>query len=263
MADGEDPGGDSSDVEAHLAQCAACRGWRESAHQVTRRARLTVAQPVSHRAREVAATALARAGAPRRARLVTVARVALVAIAAGQLALTVPCLLFGHDHSAPEHVAHEMGSFDAALAVGFLVAAWRPARALGMRALTGVAAVLLVVTAAADLAAGRTGLADEAPHLLTVAGWLVICCLASMTPPAASQARPRLPAWLRSRLRAPLGRTAGVPAAAAVPAGHPRAAHPPLHGDYHQPADGTAACGCMAERCGCPGCAAPRRVAAG
>ena len=241
MADGEDPGADSSEVEAHLAQCAACRAWRESAHEVTRRARLELVQPVPHRAREAAAAALARARAPRRARLVTAARVGLVVIAAGQLALTVPCLLFGHDHSAPEHVAHEMGSFDATLAVGFLVAAWRPGRALGMRALVGVAAVLLVLTAAADLAAGRTSLADEAPHLLAVAGWLLICYLAAMTPPAASQARPVPPAWLRSRLRAPLGRTAGFPVATTALAGHARAAHPPLHGDYHQPADGAAA----------------------
>jgi predicted anti-sigma-YlaC factor YlaD len=264
MADGEDPGSDSGDVEAHLAQCAACRAWRDAAHEVTRRARLGVARPIPVRAREVAAVARSRARVPRRARLATLARVGLVAVAMGQLAFTVPSLLFGHDHSAPEHIAHEMGSFDAALAAGFLVAAWRPGRALGMRALVGVAAALLVVTAVIDLAAGRTSVGDEAPHLLAVAGWLMICYLALVTPPTAAKARPMLPARLRSRLRAPLARTIRFPAATA-PAGHApqwRPAHPPLRGD-HDHAGGRAACGCVAAGCSCPGCLAPGHVAAG
>jgi predicted anti-sigma-YlaC factor YlaD len=265
MADGEDPGTDGGDVEAHLAGCAACRAWRDAAHEVTRRARLGVARPVPVRVREVAAVARSRARVPRRASLATLARVSLVAVAMGQLAFTVPCLLFGHDHSAPAHIAHEMGSFDAALAAGFLVAAWRPRRALGMRALVGVAAALLVVTAVIDLAAGRTSVGDEAPHLLAVAGWLMICYLASVTPPTAAKARPVLPARLRSRLPAPLARTTRFPVATA-PAGHApqwRPAHPPLRGDHHHLADGPAACGCVAARCSCPGCAAPGHVAAG
>jgi hypothetical protein len=221
--------------------------------------------PVRARAREVAAAAAARAGAPRGVRLVALARAGLVAVAIGQLAFTVPCLLFGHDHSAPAHIAHEMGSFDAALAAGFLVAAWRPRRALGMRALVGVAAALLMVTALIDLAAGRTSVADEAPHLLAVAGWLMICYLASVTPPTAATARPALAARLRSRLRAPLARTASFPAATPL-SEHGlqwRAAGLPVRGDHPHPAGGSAACGCVAARCTCPGCTAPGRAAAG
>ncbi|MGH9054496.1 MAG: hypothetical protein ACRDYY_01300 [Acidimicrobiales bacterium] len=56
-----------------------------------------------------------------------------------------------------------MGSLDVAVAVGFLVAVRRPARAMGMLALVGVAAGLLVVTAIVDLVVGRTDLLDEAP----------------------------------------------------------------------------------------------------
>ena len=91
----------------------------------------------------------------------TAARIGLVALA--QLALCLPVLLFGQDHAAPVHVAHEMGSFDVAVAIGFLVAARRPARAMGMLSLVGIAAGLLVVTAVVDLMAGRTSLSDEAP----------------------------------------------------------------------------------------------------
>jgi predicted anti-sigma-YlaC factor YlaD len=189
MVDGEDPGADISAVDEHLAGCAGCRRWREAAYEVTRRARVSVAHPAVSRSREVAAAVRAPSRGPWRGRLVAAARLGLAAVAVGQLVLTVPCLLFGHDHSAPEHVAHEMGALDAALAAGFLVAAWRPGRALGMRTLVGVASVLLVVTAVIDLAAGRTSLGDEAPHLLTVAGWLMICYLAATTPPATAAAR--------------------------------------------------------------------------
>ena len=80
------------------------------------------------------------------------------------------------------HVAHEMGALDLALAAGFLVAAWRPARAQGMRALVGCAALLLVVTALIDMLAGRTSLSDEAPHLLVVAGWLLLRPIARLAP---------------------------------------------------------------------------------
>jgi predicted anti-sigma-YlaC factor YlaD len=222
MADGEDPGSDNDDVQAHLAGCAACWAWRDAAHEVTRRARLGVARPVSVRAREVAAVARPRATAPRRTRLAMLTRVGLVAAAMGQFAFAIPCLLFGHDHSAREHIAHEMGSFEAALAVGFLVAARQPGRALGIRALVGVAAALLVLTAVIDLATGRASVGDEAQHLLAVAGWLMICYLASVTPPTAGKASTALAAGLRAGLSAPLRRILGFPAATTALSGHGR-----------------------------------------
>jgi hypothetical protein len=117
------------------------------------------------------------------------ARLGLVVVAGAQLAICVPVLLLGHDRSAPVHVAHEMGSFEVAVAIGFLVAARRPGRAMGMLSLTGVAAALLVLTAALDLAAGRTDLWDEAPHLLVVAGWLLLRRLAAVAPPTWEQPR--------------------------------------------------------------------------
>ncbi|HVC14236.1 MAG TPA: hypothetical protein VND62_05185 [Acidimicrobiales bacterium] len=104
-------------------------------------------------------------------------------VAATQLALSVPAILYGHDHSAPVHLAHEMGSFDVAVAVGLLVAAYRPGRSVGMLSLLGAAAALLVVTASVDLVAGRTSVGDESPHVLVVAGWLLVRWLAAVVPP--------------------------------------------------------------------------------
>jgi predicted anti-sigma-YlaC factor YlaD len=224
--DGEAPGVPAAALAEHLAGCAACRAWREAAHEVTRRARIAPAGASPPRAGEVLAAVRARARLPRRRwGSVVAARAGLAVVAAGQIAVTIPVLLFGRDHSAPAHVAHEVGSFGIALAAGFVVAAWRPGRALGMRPLVGVAAVLLAVTAVADLAGGRTSLGDEAPHLLAIAGWLLIRHLAVTCPPTVGG-----PAWPQVRsLAAALGRsgrgrmtaagaTAALPAVAAGPA---------------------------------------------
>jgi predicted anti-sigma-YlaC factor YlaD len=272
MLDGEDPGADTAEVERHLAGCAECRAWRDTAHEVTRRVRLAAVPPVPRRVREAAAAA--RASADRRhgwrrwkSRQVVLLRTGLAAVAAGQAAITVPYLLFGADRMAPVHIAHEMGSLDAALAVGFAAAAWRPGRALGMRMLVGAAAVLLAVTALADLAAGRTTVADEAPHLLPVAGWLMIRRLAVLTPPAVVEPAPgRLAHTIRVRLRVPgwLGRW--LSAARVYPGGVPAARAPVTVTSFPATAlfgEAGTECGCAAAACSCPGCARPRRAAGG
>lgn len=136
----------------------------------------------------------------------TLTRVGLVAVAAAQALLTVPLLFAGRDHSAPTHVAHEMGAFAMALAIGFVVAAWRPDRAHGMRTLVGAASALLIVTSVLDLLHGRTDLGDEAPHLLAVAGWLLLVHLAAATPSTTVD-----PRWSRAPVvRAFTGRRAPV-----------------------------------------------------
>ena len=52
------------------------------------------------------------------------------------------------------HVARELGSFDVALAVGLLVAAWQPARAWGLLPVATVLALVMGVTAVLDLVDG-------------------------------------------------------------------------------------------------------------
>jgi len=184
LLDGEPPGADVAEVEEHVAQCSACEKWRDRTHELTRRVRLQPAGPLPRPTDGLM-------DAVRRERRVgwwwptslTAARTGLLIVACAQLALSVPVLVFGQDNSAPLHVAHEMGSFDLAVAVGFLVAVRRPGRAMGMASLVGAAAGLLVLTAVVDLVAGRTDLADEVPHLLVVVGWLLLRRLASIVPP--------------------------------------------------------------------------------
>jgi predicted anti-sigma-YlaC factor YlaD len=170
--DGEDPGLPGSALDAHLASCADCREWQQRAHELTRRARLGA--PFLERdltAQVLAATQPVQAGRRRLAGDAHMARRAgLIAVALAQVAITVPLLILGHDHDAGAHAAHELGSFDLALAIAFAVGAIRPALSAGLAWPCGVAAAGLVVTAVADLIGGQTIGADEAQHLIAVAG---------------------------------------------------------------------------------------------
>lgn len=137
-------------------------------------------------------------------------RLGLVLIAVAQLALTLPVLLLGHDRAAPEHVARELGSFDLALAVGFLAAAGKPVRAAGMLPLIGAAAAALLLTAGVDVAAGRATVLEEAPHLLPAAGWLLLRSVTGAPAGHPDPAERTGPGWARPRRlarRRPVGRT--------------------------------------------------------
>jgi len=169
--DGEDPGLPAGALDAHLAACADCRAWQQHAHEVTRRARLG-GSFLGHdlTAGVLAAVPDASNGSRRR----FTQRAGLAAIAAAQLAITVPLLLLGHDHDAGTHAAHELGSFDLSLAVAFAVGAIRPALAAGLAWPCAIAAAGLTGTALVDLIGGQAPGADEAQHLVAVAGALLL-----------------------------------------------------------------------------------------
>ena len=175
--DGEDTGVPDGAIEAHLATCAACRGWQQRAHAMTRQARLGgrfLEQDLTVRVLAAIPPEPARqrraawgAGMARRA--------GLAAVAAAQLAITIPLLILGHDHDAGLHAAHELGSFDLALAIAFAVGAVRPALSAGLAWPCAIAAAGLAGTAIADMLARQTFGADEAQHLVAVAGAVLLC----------------------------------------------------------------------------------------
>jgi predicted anti-sigma-YlaC factor YlaD len=158
----------SDALAAHLAGCAACAQWQGRAHAVTRRVRLG-GSFLDH---DLTAAVLAAAAAPDRARprLRLAQRGGLIALALAQLAIAVPMLLLGHDHDAGVHAAHELGSFNLALAIAFAVGAIRPALSAGLAWPCGIAAAGLVTTAIIDLIGGQAIGADEAQHLVALAG---------------------------------------------------------------------------------------------
>lgn len=184
--DGEQANLVGSWLAEHLAGCEACREWHAAARSLHRRTRLTVAPSIGDLAdrvlAEVAADRRSEPSHPAR-RYALWARIGLVVLAAIQLWVSLPILLLGRDPEVTVHPAHELGSFGVALAAGFLIAAWRPAFARGMHPLVGVVALLLILTASEDLIRDRTTLTDEAPHLLSLAGFLLLGLLARNHPP--------------------------------------------------------------------------------
>ncbi|MFI5054564.1 MAG: zf-HC2 domain-containing protein, partial [Acidimicrobiia bacterium] len=130
--DGEDPGLDEATVYGHLAQCAECRTFSHDAENLHRAVRLSPAPEI----RDLTPAILTAIGNDSRSRTDAdtqrVLRWVLFAIAVVQIAIAVPALLFGADAGLPVHTARHIGSFDVALGVGFLFAAWRPSRIPGL-----------------------------------------------------------------------------------------------------------------------------------
>lgn len=181
--DGEDTGRPDGALEAHLETCPSCRQWQERAYGLTRRARLGGASLGHDLApRVLAAAPVTRAwwrpGADKRG---ATQRAALLLLALGQCAIAGPMLVLGHDHDAGVHAAHELGSFNLALAAAFAVGAVRPKLSAGLAWPCAIAAAGLVVTAIADLFSGQALGADEALHLVAVAGAALLAWQAHVT----------------------------------------------------------------------------------
>jgi len=154
-------------LATHLAGCPACLDWQHRAHTVTRRVRLGGAF-LDH---DLAPGVLAAVPvAQDRGRLPLARRGLLIALALAQFAIAAPMLFLGHDHDAGAHAAHELGSFNLALAIAFAVGAARPKLSAGLAWPCGIAAAGLVATAIIDLIGGQAIGADEAQHLVALAG---------------------------------------------------------------------------------------------
>jgi predicted anti-sigma-YlaC factor YlaD len=165
--DGEVPWLPAGVLETHLAGCPACVDWQRRAHTVTRRVRLGGAF-LDH---DLAPGVLAAVPVARdrgRARLAR--RGLLIALALAQFAIAAPMLFLGHDREAGVHAAHELGSFNLALAIAFAVGAVRPRLSAGLAWPCAIAAGGLVTTAVIDLIGGQAIGADEAQHLVVLAG---------------------------------------------------------------------------------------------
>jgi predicted anti-sigma-YlaC factor YlaD len=173
--DGEEPGLPAVAIEAHLAGCTACGAWQDGADRVTRTVRApTPAPDLSDQIMAaVAADPLIAADQARAAAVAEahgrwqILRIAVALAAVTQIALALPTLVgsFLGTELSP-HASREMASFDIAVAVGFLLAAWRPVRA---RAYVPVALVLagcLAATSGVDLLRGVTGITHEMGHLV-------------------------------------------------------------------------------------------------
>lgn len=185
MLDGEPTTTPGAELTAHLRGCMSCRRFLERARALDALTHAAQTDTPDLSA-ELLEAALAQRHRPDP--WVTTLRLGLVAVAVAQLVLAVPGLIYGSDEGAPIHVAHEVGAWDLALAVGFLFAAWRPLRAVGMLPFAAALSAGLLLTAVVDIAHGRAIALTETTHLLELAGTALLYLL--MVP--RSRSRPAL-----------------------------------------------------------------------
>jgi predicted anti-sigma-YlaC factor YlaD len=168
--DGESPGLDDATIDTHLDTCEACGAWAEELATLHRMVRVREAEVVP----DLTAAILGTQPAPVRRsplnEMISPARWALFVVALTQLVLAAPALVLGEDSGATVHVARELGSFDVALAIGLLVAAWQPARAWGLLPVIAALGLVMAGTAVVDVARGTATGFGEAHHALDLAG---------------------------------------------------------------------------------------------
>jgi predicted anti-sigma-YlaC factor YlaD len=171
--DGEPTEISRSAIDRHLRRCPHCRDFAIAAEHLTV---TSLREDMPDLAPRVVAAA--RANGAVMPLWLSPVRVALVLVALAQLGLAVPALLWGTDEGAPIHIAHEAGVWDLALAVGFLFAAWRPLRAVGMLPFVATLSAGLMLTAVIDLVNGHAVALTETTHLLELAGaallWILV-----------------------------------------------------------------------------------------
>jgi predicted anti-sigma-YlaC factor YlaD len=177
--DGEEPGVEEPVLYGHLAACEGCRTFAHDAEALHRAVRLEPAPVIPDLAPSVLAAigedTLAASGAASSSRheLLQLLRWVLAAVAVAQIAIAIPALL-GSDAGLPVHTARHLGSFDLALGIGFLYAAWRPQRIGGMLPIVAALVVCLAISSLLDVASGNTAALGESHHLTDFAGLLVM-----------------------------------------------------------------------------------------
>lgn len=177
--DGEDPGLPGPALDAHLAGCAACRRFAERIGGLAAALPRDAAQ-VPDRAVEILAAVRvqrrAQAPAESRERVVRagLAVVGVVQIAAALIGMTAP----------GAHTLRDLGAFEVALAIGFLVAAVRPSTAAGLLPTAAALAVCLLVVVVADVLGGQAAAGGEAAHVTELVGVTLVWMLARGRPAA-------------------------------------------------------------------------------
>jgi predicted anti-sigma-YlaC factor YlaD len=174
--DGEDPGIPAGALDAHLATCARCRSFAARIDPLDRLVHAS-AHDVPDRSADILSAVRgnrrARPGATPGADLVP--RVALGLVGVLQLVASLPYLWSLTD----AHAARDLAAFQLALAIGFLVAAARPATATGLLPTAVALVAVLAVVVAGDITAGRVAAGAETIHLPEVVGVALLWLLAT------------------------------------------------------------------------------------
>jgi predicted anti-sigma-YlaC factor YlaD len=191
--DDEGLGASAAVVHSHLAECAGCRAFESDARLLHRAVRVTPAPAVPDLTPRILGAIGDVQPAPKNGGVPThrdAWRAALAIVAVVQIALALPALVLGNDAGLPVHTARHLGSFAAALGVGFLVVAWKPSRSPGLFPLAAALVACLLLTSIVDIANGRTAALGELSHSTELLG-LALCWLvgrsAAPQPPAGAR----------------------------------------------------------------------------
>jgi predicted anti-sigma-YlaC factor YlaD len=170
--DGEDPGVAADAVDRHLTTCRTCHRFAARVQALgemvpvpqepapDRSAAILAAIGVRRSHRPLVPERIARAG------LAMVGVVQLVAAVVGIGLGTVP------------HTLRDLGAFEIALAIGFLVAALRPSTAPGLLPTAAALALCLLTIVALDIVGGETAVAREGTHVTEFIGVALVWMLA-------------------------------------------------------------------------------------
>jgi predicted anti-sigma-YlaC factor YlaD len=167
------------EVARHLIQCPACRQFQAAAATLQRRTRVRPAPPVP----DLTSRVLSAIAVEPRPSATQGLRLGVALIGLLQLGLSLPALLLGSDAGLPVHTARHLGSFGVALAVGLLVAAWRPERIAGLLPVATALVVCLVGSSIVNVTTGHASAAGELGHAVEVVGLLGLWLLARSPAP--------------------------------------------------------------------------------
>jgi predicted anti-sigma-YlaC factor YlaD len=172
VADDEATREERHQLDVHLDTCPSCRRYADRVSLLGRQLRVRPAEPVP----DLVAAVVARARPARLGRGGWL-RPALAWVAVVMLIQSVPALLFGSVPGTDEHLARHLGAFGAALAIGFVYAAWKPHRAFGLLPFTAALVATTLVSVIADLVSGTRTPVAELIHVSELVGlallWMV------------------------------------------------------------------------------------------
>ncbi len=166
LADGQLEDTEFETLEAHLTGCDDCRAWQET----LRGSAVSLAGPL-------AGSHLKRS-APIHASRYRAIRFALGWAGVLLVAWHLPELLTAGNEVAV-HLSRHQAGFATALGASFMFVAFRPDRAYGVIPFAASFALVLVVTAVADLINGSSNVAIESRHLLEIGGLVLVLLLGS------------------------------------------------------------------------------------
>lgn len=247
--DGEDDPALRPLVDEHLAGCAGCREWLDSAAAVNRLTRTGKVPEVPDLTAAILA-ALPERTVPsrwwRRLPVTTLLYVALALVGAVQIILGLAQIggadAAGHVHlgldAAPGHLWNESAAWNAAVGAGYLFIALRRTRPVGLVPMLTAFVGMLLLLSLNDLTGGRVDVTRLVGHGFVIVGYLLVVALSkgvggSVRPPGARAGGGwRLDGSTTEEPEVPVARRPGL---RLVPPGGPLTArHSP--GDEHRAA---------------------------